>query len=137
VKRLFTLLLLACALGACSGDDGTEPEETITEGTYGLRTVDGSPLPVTQALADTISQTINTGNLLVSPGGSFVLSLNITLRVGSQTGTQTIPFAGEWVENNSALLLVSDDGALADAGTLSGRNFYITLFGSAFVFRRE
>jgi hypothetical protein len=135
-KRLLTTLVAVLALAACS-DDGTGPEDEIAiEGIYALQTVDGDPLPVTYT-ADTISQSYNSGNLLVNVDGTFVLSLNMTLKVGSQSATQTFTFPGEWIENNRALILLYDDGGAPDAGTLAGRNFYISLLGSAFVFRRQ
>jgi hypothetical protein len=135
VKRVLVTLLLACALAACS-DDGTGPEETVIEGQWVLRTVNGDSLPYVQAV-DTISQTIQSGNILVNTNGSFVFTLTVSFRVGSQTGTQTLVGTGDWDENKGAITLFYDDDSFPDAGTIVGRSLYMTLFGGAFVFRRE
>lgn len=141
MRRFIVLLALAAssALAACGSDGGTNPAAGVT-GTWNLSTVNGTGLPF-------VLQTENpsTGDpkveilsdqLLVSANGTFNETTVARFTSGTSVTTQTVPDAGTYTLNGTAVSFVFSSGGSATA-TVSGNNLTIAESGISLVFVRQ
>jgi hypothetical protein len=128
---------LALALAAaCGGDSGTNPNSDAIEGTYSLKTVDGSPLPYKVQIG-TDQVTLTKDVLTVASNGSWTESLSYTQTVNGQTSTGTEGDGGTWTRAGSSVSFYStvyDEASYT--GTYSNRTLTVTYGGSVMVFVR-
>ena len=129
-RALFAATL--CALAACGGDSGTNPNNAAIDGTYSLHSVNGSPLPFTFQ-SGTNSLTVTRDVLTVGSNGSWTESANYSQTVNGQTSTGTIADGGTWTRAGNSVEFDSQvSGDVAYSGTFS--NGTLTLNdGSGFV----
>jgi hypothetical protein len=138
MKRLLAVLLCALALGACSGDDPTGPDETPESlvGRYTLVRVNGDSLPVVLR-DDSVRITITAGYYNLNNDETFTYGLSYTVARNGASTPQSDTGLGFWAQNNDAVLLAYADDSFPDAATVAGRNMYMTSFATTYVFRRE
>lgn len=116
------LLILAC------GDDGMSPSSIV--GTYDLVSVDGVTIPATINLGGVFDQTIDSGTLVLTEGGSATLTLVTDLGSSSVSGTYSV--SGKTISVTMTSLL----NELRGSGTVSGDEISITdQDGRVWVFR--
>ena len=128
----FLLAAALCVLAACGSDSGTNPNNAAIDGTYTLRTVNGSPLPFT-IQSGTTSLTLTKDVITVGSNGSWTESMNYSQTVNGQTSTGTIADGGTWTRAGNAVEFDSQvSGTVAYSGTFA--NGTLTLNdGSGFV----
>lgn len=121
MRHLVALLSVVIA-GACG--DSTGPKDIV--GTYFLRTVGGSPLPVIAWQSPTEKLEWTGGSLSLCANHSFSGSITSRLTVGSQVTGATTGLAGTWQENGSEVTIsyCCDQGSRA--GSISGHTLTIT-----------
>lgn len=113
--RLVALLSLS-VVGACGNLTG--PKDIV--GTYFLRTVDGSRLPVIAWQSPTEELEWTDGSLSLRADHSFRGSITSRLTAGSQVTGATTGLAGMWQENGSEVTIsyCCDQGTRV--GSISG-----------------
>jgi len=98
-------LLLSLAM-ACGGDKSTNPNSDAVEGTYSLKSVNGSPLPFT-IQSGTNSIMLTKDVLTVAGNGSWTESINYTETINGQMNTGTDADGGTWTRAGSSVSLYS------------------------------
>ena len=120
MRRLVALLSLVIA-GACGNPTG--PKDIV--GTYFLRTVGGSPLPVTAWQSSTEKLEWTGGSLSLRTNHSFSGSITSRLTVGSQVTGATMGLAGTWQENGLEVTISCCCDQGTSAGSISGHTLTI------------
>ena len=134
MRRLFPVLALAMAV-ACGGDKSTNPNSDSIEGTYSLRTVNGSPLPFTFQ-SGTTSVTLTSDVITVAGNGSWTESIGYRQTANGQTTTGTDTDGGSWVRAGSSVTLNSSFGTGGYAGTYGNGSLTFSDAGFVEVFSR-
>jgi len=116
------LLVLAC------GDDGVSPASIA--GTYDLVSVNGVAVPGTVNLGGILDQTVDSGTLVLTEGGSATFTMETNL--GSSTVAGSYSVSGESI----SVTMSSGLNELRGSGTVSGGDISLTdQDGRAWVFR--
>ena len=115
--RGIIISLLALSL-ACGGDGGTNPASDSIDGTYTLRTINGSTLPFT--FSNGASSVVILGDIVtVATNGTWSESTSYRQTINGQTTTGTWADGGSWIRAGQAVTLTSNlQGSFH--GTFSG-----------------
>lgn len=132
VRRFSWLLLLACALAACSDDDVAGPDPDATAGLYILQTINGQPLPfrlINVANALILDQL--GGTMRLNEDNTFVERDSLRWTINDEQGVPqisdtTVVFTGIWIRTDSLMELTDQNGDLL-IGVISGRNLTLNL----------
>lgn len=136
MRRLLSLALVFAAI-ACGSDNSTTPTQASVAGTWTLKTVNGSPLPVTLAtspakielLSDVVTATAN---------GTWTSSQQVRTTIGTQATTSTTNDAGTYtLSGNNVAILSSSAGSTAQAGTLNGNTLTLVTSAGTWVFQKQ
>jgi len=129
-------LLLSFAM-ACGGDNSTNPNSDAVEGTYALKSVNGSPLPFT-IQSGTNSITLTKDILTVASNGSWTESISYTETINGQTGTGTDADGGTWSRAGSSVAFYSTvTNGTAYSGTYNNSTLTLGAGGVTQVFVRQ
>lgn len=135
-RRLVLLLALATA-SACGSDSSTSPTTDAIEGTYSLRTVNGSPLPFTVVQSGTNSFVLTSDVITIASNGSWTESIQYRETVNGQTTNGTDADGGTWVRSGGNVSLKSNlSGDIAYSGAFSGGSLTFNASGFVAVFSR-
>lgn len=134
----FAIALLSLAIAtACGGDSSTNPNSDAIEGTYALKSVNGSPLPFT-AQSGTDSFTLTKDVLTVASNGSWTESISYTETVNGQTSTGTDADGGSWSRVGSSVNFYSNvTNGTAYSGTYNNGSLSLSSGGFLQVFVRQ
>lgn len=101
MRPKFLTLIFAFFVAACSSSDSTGPRDSI-EGTYTLKTVNGSTLPITITDAGSTFR-VNSGSLTINTGNTFSDVTNISVQSGGQTVTVNSTCTGTFTQNGNSV----------------------------------
>ena len=133
MRKLLAILALA-TLAACS-DSSTNPNSDAIEGTYSLRTINGSPLPF--IFQDgTSSITLKTDVITIASNGSWTEQLTYTETSNGQSSNGTGGDGGTWVRAGNAVNLNSNLGTSGWAFTYNNGSLTANQSGFVVVFAR-
>ena len=133
--RHFVLFALAVCLG-CGSDSSTSPTGSSIAGTWALQTVNGSPLPFTLAQQGTNKTEVLSDIATADSHGAYTDITTIRITINGVASTQSIPDAGTYTLNGTALVLRSNDGSSL-TGSLSGNTFTVSADGFAYVYKKQ
>jgi hypothetical protein len=130
------LLIFIGVLTMACGDSPTEVQASVA-GTWELSTVNGANLPyvITQSGADKIELTADV--ITATSTGSFTQQTTIKTTQNSQVTTQTLPDAGSYVMNGTAVTFTFNSDGSSGTGSLSGDTMTVTDGGFALVYKRK
>lgn len=135
--RLLACMLLVVA-AACGGDDGpTQPTAASVAGTWQLQTVNGSALPYVAAQVGLDKVELMSDVLTVVASGSFTQMTQIRVTQSGQVTTQSIPDAGSYTLNGSAVTFTFNSDGSTGTGALSGSTLTVAEDGFAFVYKKQ
>jgi hypothetical protein len=136
-RRWFLPVTLLIALGtACSSDDSTGPETSVA-GTWTLQTVNGFDLPyvVAQSGGDKVEVTADV--LTVADGGAFTELTTIRVTTGGVATTQSVPDAGTYTVNGTAVTFHFQSDGSSGTGTLTGNTLTVATQGVSLLYRKQ
>jgi hypothetical protein len=130
-------LLFAMSTVACSDDDSTGPDDISVEGTWTLQSVNGSNLPyvLAQAGADKVEVTADV--LTVGSGGAFTELTTVRVTSGGTVTTQSLPDAGTYTVNGTAVTFVFQSDGSSGTGTLNGDRLTVATGGLSLVYEKQ
>ena len=136
VIRRVVLPLALAALGACGSDASTSPNSDAIEGTYSLRTVNGSALPFTIQSGPN-SVTLTTDVITIASNGAWTESIVYRQTINGDTTNGTDADGGTWVRAGSSVTLQSSvNGGTAYSGAYSNGSLTFSDGGVVVVFSR-
>jgi len=134
-------VIAACALfiaAACGGDDSpTAPTMASIAGTWNLQTVNGSALPFIVAQSGSDKIEVLGDAITVTATGSFTQLTQVRVTQGGQVSTQSIPDAGTYTLNGSAVTFTFNSDGSSGTGTLNGKSLTVTESGISLVYRKQ
>ena len=137
--RRVLAVLVALALIACGGDSTTSPTASIG-GTWSLRTVNGAPLPYVVLASGTDKEEIVSDVFTLTAngvsGGAFTQLTTLRFTQNGQVTSQSIPDAGNYTLNGSAVTIQFNSDGSTVTGSWSGNTITITQDGFAGVYQR-
>ena len=137
IARWFVPLTLLLALGTagCSSDDSTGPDISV-DGTWTLQTVNGSNLPyvVAQAGNDKVEVT---ADVLTVASGAFTELTTIRVTSGGAVTTQSIPDAGTYSINGTAVTFTFQSDGSTGTGTLNENSLIVVTQGLSLLYRKQ
>jgi hypothetical protein len=133
--RVIACLLLIVA-AACGSDSPTQPTATSVAGTWSLQTINGTALPyvVAQTGADKVELTSDV--LTVVPSGSFTEITTLRVTQNGQVSTQSVPDAGSYTLNGTAVSFTFNSDGSSGTGSISGNTLTVTSDGIALVYKK-
>ena len=134
MRKLLAVLALV-AVAACGGDSGTNPNSDSIEGTYSLRTINGSPLPFT-VQSGTYSYTIKTDVITIASNGSWTETYTYTETANGQTTNGSDVDGGTWVRAGNVVNLASNFGTGGYSMTYSNGSLTVSESGFVGVYTR-
>ena len=129
-------LLMALATVACSSDDSTGPDTSV-EGTWTLQSVNGSDLPYVVAQAGSDKVEVTADVLTVASGGAFTEITSIRVTSGGNVTTQSIPDAGSYTVNGTAVTFTFQSDGSSGTGTLSGNTLTVATQGVSLLYKKQ
>lgn len=132
---------MACALlivaAACGSDGPTQPTSTSVAGTWSLQTINGNGLPyvVAQTGADKVELISDVITAVAS--GSFTQITQVRITQNGQTSTQSIPDAGSFSLNGTAVTFTFNSDGSTGTGSVSGNTLTVTDDGFAYVYKKQ
>jgi ABC-type phosphate transport system substrate-binding protein len=126
------VLVLLLALAACS--DSMSPEESLI-GRYALVTVNGSGLPYVELQQGSYKLELTAGHVQVNTDHTCSTSLTYRETEGTESATETFPFACTWTLTGNQVRLTYTAGG-SDTGVVSGDDITIVSEGISFLFRK-
>ena len=134
--RFIACMLLVVA-AACGGSDApTQPTSASVAGTWKLQTVNGSALPYVAAQVGADKVELMSDVITAVASGSFTQMTQIRVTQSGQVSTQSIPDAGSYTLNGSAVTFTFNSDGSTGTGSLSGNTLTVTEDGFAFVYRK-
>lgn len=113
----FLVLTLALTAFACSGDStGPGGSSASVTGTYTLRTVNGSPVPVTVAQLPGYTLRVTAATLTLNSPNTFSSTGTYQETTGSQTVTVTQTCTGTYTVNGTSVAFAEASSANTDCG---------------------
>jgi hypothetical protein len=134
MRKLFVMLALA-TLAACGGDKATNPNSDAIEGTYSLKTINGSPLPFT-IQSGTTSYVLKTDVITIASNGSWTESITYTETFNGQSSNGTDTDGGTWIRAGNAVSLNSNFDTGGWAMTYNNGSLTVNESGLVAVFTR-
>ena len=135
MRRLVALLALV-TLGACGSDSGTGVNSDNLEGTYSLRSINGTPLPYT-VQSGLNSVTLTSDIITIASNGSWTETILYRQTVNGVTTNGTEADGGMWVRAGNDVSLESNiTQGTAYSGTFSNGTLTFDDVGFVVVFRR-
>lgn len=135
IRRLVALLALV-TLGACGSDSGTGVSSTNIEGTYSLRTVNGSPLPYTVQSGNN-GVTLTSDVITIAGNGTWTEAILYRQTVNGVTTNGTEADGGTWMRAGNDVTLDSNfSQGTAYSGTFSNGTLTFDDVGFVVVFRK-
>jgi len=128
------LFVLLGAL-ACSSDS-SGPEVSVV-GTWQLQTVNGQGLPYVAAQAGSDKVELTADVLTVAAGGAFTQLTTIRITSGGTVTTQSIPDAGTYTINGTAVSFTFQSDGSSGTGTLSENSLTVAAQGFSLVYRKQ
>jgi len=124
------VVLLAIACG-----DSTSPSASVA-GTWTLQTVNGAPLPfvIAQVGADKIELTSDV--ITANSNGSFTQMTTVKTTESGQVTTESIPDAGTYTQNGTAVTFTFNSDGSSGTGTLNGNTVTVASQGFSLVYTR-
>jgi hypothetical protein len=133
--------LIACMLllvgAACGGDSPTQPTSSSVAGTWSLQTINGTGLPYIVAQTGSDKVELTSDVLTVVGSGSFTQITQVRVTQNGQVSTQSIPDAGSYVLNGTAVTFTFNSDGSSGTGSLSGNTLTIAEDGFAYVYRKQ
>ena len=136
MKKMFCALALAgsVALGACSDDNGTGPDNNI-EGTYTLTTIEGEDLPVTVFAFEGYTLEVLSGQVRLMDDNEFTASLTFRETTDGDPDTYTESDTGTWSRSGNTVTFTYSDPELEDdVATFSNGRLTLESEGITLVF---
>ena len=128
------MVLALAALTACRSELPTPTDPTIG-GVYGLRTIDGSSLPITRQ-SDEGTYTIDAGILEFNEAQSFRQEIQFTLHTTTGNRFELSSAGGIWVQYGDDLQLNYVGESRSTIGRISGDRITVESSQGVFVFRK-
>jgi lipocalin-like protein len=138
MRRLIALVLTV-GLVAC-GSDATSPSATSITGTWSLKTVNGAALPFVvfasgtdkeEIVSDVFTLTANNAS-----SGAFTQLTTFRITQNGQVASQSLPDAGTYTLNGSAVTLQFNSDSSSVTGAWSGNTITVTENGLVGVYQR-
>ena len=137
MNRLSKVLACCTLFAAVScGGDSTAPGTANITGSYGLQTVNGTPLPfvVLQIGSDKIEVLNETVTL--SEGDAFTQQGSLRITQSGVVSIDSYAEAGVYTRNVTALNFVFSADGTTGTGTLSGNTLTVGISGLSLVYRK-
>jgi hypothetical protein len=119
------LLAALLTLAGCASDSATAPVSTI-EGSWTLRTIDGSPLPFVVAQAAQFKLELVSDVVILSSNGSVIRTTSIRSTTNGQANAESIRDTGRYTLAGTAVVVRFDTQGVAGAGSWSGNTMTLT-----------
>ena len=133
----FIACLLLVVTAACGSDAPSEPTPASLAGTWRLQTVNGSGLPFVVAQLGTDKVELTSDVLTVAASGSFTQMTQIRVTQSGQVSTESVPDAGSYTLNGTAVSFTFDSDGSTGTGSLSGNALTVAASGFALVYRKQ
>ena len=127
--------LLALAAAACSSDS-SGPDVSVV-GTWQLQTVNGQALPYVVAQSGSDKIEVTSDVLTVAEGGAFTEITTIRVTSGGTVTTQSIPDAGSYSVNGTAVNFTFQSDGSSGTGTLSESTLTVATQGVSLVYKKQ
>lgn len=117
------LLIAVFTVAGCSDDDAAGPSASI-EGTYTLRTINGSPLPFVLEEEAGLKAEVLSSTLTLQPSGTFTQLARVRVTFGGSATTEEQASTGTYTQSgNNITLTETFEGEVSTfAGVWNGSN---------------
>jgi hypothetical protein len=133
MRKTLMIAAVVSALG-CSGD-GMVGSSTVN-GTYTLRSVNGSALPYTVTSAGTDKTEILDDAITLYEGFTYEETAHLRVTANAQATTQTNHTTGSFALLGNSISLRTSAGVIAMVGVIEGNTMTIPLAGITEVFKK-
>jgi len=133
--RRFLAVIALVALSACGSDSSTGISGSIA-GTYNLTSVNGSGLPFTLQASNPKIEILS-DQLIINTGGTFTENGNFRITNGTSVTTQSLPDAGTYIQNGTAVSFVFQSDGSTGTGTISGNTLTVAQSGFSSVYTKQ
>ena len=135
MRIIACLLLLVGA--ACGGDSPTQPTSNSVAGTWSLQTVNGAALPYVAAQVGLDKVELTSDVITAVASGSFTQITQVRVTQNGQVSTQSIPDAGSYTLNGTAVTFTFNNDGSSGTGSLTGNTLTVAQDGLVFVYKKQ
>jgi hypothetical protein len=129
--RRWTAIAMAVALAACS--DSTAADIDIN-GTYTLRTFDGSTVPTSRQIGATLAEILS-GSVTLKEDGSYSVVIVDRSTTGGVTTTETFTETGTFAVSGTTIVL-KENNTHSTSGTLVNGTMTLAGEDGSYVFKK-
>jgi hypothetical protein len=129
------VLVLAVACGA--SDAGTAPTSSSVVGTWTLQSVNGSALPFVVSQTGANKLELVSDVVSATASGTFTQSTTIRNTTNGQVTTQSVPDAGSYSLNGTAVTFQFNSDNSVGTGSLNGNTMTVAQDGFAYIYKRQ
>ena len=134
--RRFVSCMLLIVAAACGGDSPTQPTASVV-GTWNLQTVNGSALPYLVPQTDFEAVELMSDVLTAAANGTFTQMTRFRVTQDGQAYPDSIPDAGSYALNGTAVTFTFDSDGSTGTGSLSGNTLTVAAEGFALVYKKQ
>ena len=131
MRRIFAGVLIAL-LAACDGEIGP----STTTGTYTLRTINGSKLPVVISGSGNDKTEVLDDTIILYEGGTYAETAHNRVTVAGQASTVTRTEAGSWVTLGTSITMTPAGTSTQRIGQVQGYDMIFIVAGQTSVFTK-
>jgi len=135
--RRFIACMSLVAAAACGGDSPTQPTSASVAGTWNLQTVNGSGLPYIVGQVGSDKLELVSDVLTVGESGTFTQLTEFRVTESGQVSTESVPDAGSYALNGTAVTFTFDSDGSTGTGSLSGNTLTIAAGGFALIYKKQ
>jgi hypothetical protein len=136
MRKLIAFVALVASVGCTLSTDSTTTGPLVGDisGTYSLRTMNGSPIPITIVGHDT-TVIIDTDVLVLTPVGDWSETVGYRQTVGAAATTnESFALSGGWIRSGNSLRFSTANG-LFYIGTATDTSLNLTDAANSYVFK--
>ena len=135
--RFIACLLLVATVACSGGDSPTQPTTASLAGTWSLETINGVNLPYIAAQSGADKLEIISDVITAVASGSFTQMTQIRVTQNGQVSTQSVPDAGSYTLNGTAVTFTFNSDGSTGTGALSGNTLTVAEDGVALVYKKR
>ena len=136
LARIAAFATLAFTLAACGSDSATSPTSVSVNGTYSLRTVNGSAVPFILQGSGANKVEIVSDVFTFSSGGTFSERAVLRFTENGVVRDENYDDSGTYTKSGTAITLRYTDSSTG-SGTVDGNTMTLSGQGYSFVYARQ
>ena len=134
--RRFLLLSVVFAV-ACGSDSTTQPTTASIAGTWNLQSINGSNMPFILSQTGANKVEVVSDAVTAVSTGSFTEITTLRSTINGQVTTQSVPDAGSYTLNGTAVFFIFNSDGSTGTGSLSGNTLTVSTNGFAYIYKKQ